>query len=187
MASKRLNVMIDLETLSTEPNAAILSLGAAPFLNPAPLETFYARVDPKDYNAQEQRKFHISNQTLAWWKSQDANAQAEAFGGTSSLLMVLSDFSEYCAMIKKSTGSIIIPWSKGADFDLPIIRNAFDAFGISLPWAYYNHRCYRTLEALGKSTGMVMIENKAMKHNALEDAKNQALNAARIMEVLGCN
>lgn len=179
--SKILNLMLDLETLSTEPNAAILSIGAVPFLSPVPVESFYTRVNPSDYNHMEQRKFDISKQTLAWWKIQKSEAQAEAFGGTSSLLMALSEFSKYCAIIKKSTGTIIIPWSKGADFDLPIIRNAFDAFGISLPWAYYNHRCYRTLEALGKMYGLTVPEMVGMKHNALEDAKHQARYATTVM------
>ena len=71
-------------------------------------------------------------------------------------------------------------WGNGADFDLPILGAAFKAIGMEIPWAAYNGRCYRTLKNLYKE--IAMDKFIGTKHNALQDAMNQAIHASTILQ-----
>ncbi len=73
--------MVDLETLATTPNAAILTIGAVTF-NPNGYEVydeFYARVDTESI---EPLDTYIDDGTVKWWSDQDKAAQDEAFNPT---------------------------------------------------------------------------------------------------------
>jgi len=164
----KLNLMIDLETLSTEPNAAILSIAAKPFLHSEPRETFYMRLDPLQYDAYSPA-YSVCQDTINWWDKQHPAARREVFGGTESILTAMTAFSFYCI----SLDAQIIPWSKGSDFDLPILANAFDQCNIPIPWKYDDHRCFRTLDKL-MSKNWPTEPFKGTKHSALDDAIHQA-------------
>ena len=61
------NLMIDLETLGTKPNSAILSIGAVYFDKDGLGEEFYANVDLQD---SIDSGFDIDASTVYWWLSQ---------------------------------------------------------------------------------------------------------------------
>ena len=52
-----------------------------------------------------------------------------------------------------------------------------------IPWKPYNGRCFRTI----KNIHAEIIPNafRGMKHNALEDAKNQAVHLVKIRNAKG--
>jgi hypothetical protein len=59
---------------------------------------------------------------------------------------------------------------------LPILDTAYRACGMSAPWAYYNARDYRTLKyEMNKDLFRSLEVKPEVKHNALSDAKAQAL------------
>jgi len=72
------DLMIDIETVGTGPEACILTIAAQSF---NPLGTgyypqyFYARIDP---DSQPGR--NIEQGTIDWWATQPPEAQEEAFG-----------------------------------------------------------------------------------------------------------
>ena len=66
----------------------------------------------------------------------------------------------------------------GADFDLPILAAAYAAVGLSVPWKPYNGRCYRTLKNLAP---VVKLARPGTHHNALDDARTQAVHAIKLM------
>jgi hypothetical protein len=76
------HLMLDLETLSTEPNAAIVSIGACAFDMLDKEEdiehTFLRRVSIES-NFEHGR--HISADTLMWWFKQSPEAQQATFAG----------------------------------------------------------------------------------------------------------
>ena len=73
-------IMIDLETLSTDTDAAILSIGAVKFdpfedeLTNPQMDKFYARI-----SLENDLNLSISDSTLEWWAKQSQEAQDEAF------------------------------------------------------------------------------------------------------------
>ena len=72
-----MDLMIDIETLSTGPNATIMTIAAQVF-DPAstgwPDRHFYARVTPES-----QPNRDIDDTTIAWWATQVPEARKEIF------------------------------------------------------------------------------------------------------------
>ena len=73
-------IMIDIETLSTQPNATILSISAVAF-NPFEITTDFSN-NPKfdvlvDLESQSNRE--ISNDTIEWWSKQPEITRAKIF------------------------------------------------------------------------------------------------------------
>ena len=77
------DIMIDLETLATSPDAAILTIGAVKFdpfgddIKDPKCEKFYVRVD---LDSCDRIGLVTTDDTIAWWANQSKEAQDEAFG-----------------------------------------------------------------------------------------------------------
>jgi DNA polymerase III epsilon subunit-like protein len=172
------HLMVDLETLGTVPGCVILSVGAV-FFDPVKLELgdeFYKVIHTRSC---EEAGLHTDPDTVAWWNKQSAAANQvrtdAMLDGQSSLKSVLEEFN---AFIKRDTGVKV--WGNGADFDNPILVCAYKAVGTKQGWLPYNGRCYRTFKNMFKDTKM--DERVGTFHNALDDAKNQALHMLKILE-----
>lgn len=172
------NVMVDLETWSTSPNAVITSLGAVKFnLNPdnsggTIIDEFYYRIDPQSCI---DVGLEMSVDTILWWMKQPNDARAEFQKPTWNVKDVLALFSSWLA-----DDSINIDlWGNGSDFDNVLLANAYRICGRELPWRYFNNRCYRTLKNLYPTVPSMV--NLGVKHNALDDAKSQANHLINIL------
>jgi len=172
------HIMIDLETLGTTADAVILSIGAVRFslesaiVFKADNETFYRSLM---IDCQPRRK--ISESTIVWWMSQSKEAQAVFSEPKMTLFNALADLQEW---INHSNPNV---WSNGADFDLPMLVNAFDQERLVLPWKPYSGRCYRTYKNLPGARG-VNVLRKGEHHNALDDALYQAEHVCAIHSAL---
>jgi len=75
-----IHAMIDLETLSTNPDATILTVGGVKF-NPhnsiEPSQGMYFRVDVDSQTAMGRE---VMQETLDWWSTQPAEISEEALG-----------------------------------------------------------------------------------------------------------
>lgn len=180
------NVMLDLETLGTRAGCSILSIGAAEFGRDGIKSTYYGVISRKTC-----REIGLIEEqdTLEWWVRQDLAARAvlsdaaalnsppigEAlyrFGSVwLSSLLPIQDIARKGLQI----------WGNGADFDLPILAHAYKVCGQAVPWAPYNGRCYRTLKNLMPG---IVLNRTGTHHNALEDAKDQAEHAVRLLNEL---
>lgn len=172
------DIMIDLETLWPTPDAVILSIGAVRFdlesaiVFNADGDTFYRSLM---IDTQSQRK--ISESTIVWWMSQSKEAQAVFSEPKMSLFNALADLQEW---VNHSSPNV---WSNGADFDLPMLANAFDQEKLVLPWKPYSRRCYLTYKNLPGARG-VKVPRKGEHHNALDDAFYQAEHVCAIHKAL---
>lgn len=164
------HVMIDLETLSTRPDAAIISIGACQF---DPLlghigQCFYARVDFTSAVANG----HVSGDTIKWRLQQSEEARSEVVRDGEDLQQVLQNFATWLPQD-------CIVWGNGATFDISILNHAY---GHQPPWNYRNIRDMRTLvHFAGDGVGFTDIEHGG-KHHALHDAMYQARVVCRIWE-----
>jgi len=165
-----MDVMIDLETMSTESNAAICSIGAVKFsFDGGILDQFYCTVDVLDC---KKYGLHVSKDTVYWWSQQPKHVFEELRKNNVSLKDALNNFSEWY-------GNISLPtWGCGAGFDNVILDNAFKAVGMIRPWKYWDDRCYRTIKELIKIPEEDRTQNY---HNALEDALHQTKHLLRIL------
>ena len=170
------NIMIDLETLGTSPfetppGVTILSIGAVVFDYKAPnpiLETFYQEISTPSCTAYGLKS---SDATVAWWKRQAPEAQqllVRCQNATDtnvvSLPIALERFRNFLLLHRSRA-----LYAKGGSFEYPILRAAFRAAGITPPWNYWDEMCIRSLMRLFHS------KPKASPHNALDDARQQAL------------
>ena len=162
--------MVDLETMSTSPNATILTLGAVHF-NPYGNgigDKIYFRIDIDD---QDKLGRHVEPDTLDWWAKQDPAIMEEAFSPDDRIPVAdaVDRFHKFAWGCKTF-------WSHGATFDLVIIENLYRQVGRTPPWNFWQLRDTRTLFDLGYDPDMP----KGGKHDALQDAIRQAVGVQNI-------
>jgi len=165
MSKNKLNVMVDIETLSRRKNAGILSIGACKFDENEIVDKFYVNVDPQTLRG---LNFDICPETVAWWKTQSKEARDALRVDQRPIRTALEMLSEWFGPVSLPT------WANAPTFDCVILESAYQTFNIEKPWKYYDERCYRTISEL---FGIHDIKNReGSLHNALDDAMNQTKN-----------
>lgn len=152
--------MVDLETLGLNPGAAIISIGAVRFGPDGLGEEFYRSVDLESC---EEAGLSIDAGTLEWWLDQEEEVQDILTGGE-ALESTLSDFSAFY-------GDSETIWANSPSFDCALLKSAYEALEMDVPWSFREERDFRTLRAL---PGAVWVDREGNHHNALDDAKHQA-------------
>lgn len=176
------NLMIDLETLSTDTSAAILSIGACIF-DPAtrviePCE-FYEELGLSAALSQAGRS--ADSDTLLWWMNRGPEAKKVLSAEPRHLSPVLDMLSKY--VLRSSPEAV---WSNGSNFDIAILEHAFSQAGIRVPWHFRDIRDVRTIVSLGRAIGADKndIEFVGTPHHALHDARYQADYVSYIYQAL---
>jgi exodeoxyribonuclease VIII len=158
--------MIDLETLSSRPNAVITSIGAVAF-NPETSTiggSFKVNVDPE---SGEKLGLHISAKTVVWWLQQSEQARMAMLSDPKPLPEALKLLN---AWIRLNAGDDATVWGNGATFDNVVISSNYEAAGVYRPWRFKNDWCYRTVKGLYPE---VRLERTGTHHDALDDAMTQ--------------
>ncbi len=164
--------MLDFETLSTDNMPALLSIGAVAFdvYSVNNFKEFYRNI-----NIQSSIDLGgtVSASTFLWWLNQSNDARQTIIKQENpiNIKTVFEELNEFCKENK-----IKYVWSHGATFDIIIAENYFNKLGIKVPWMYYNAKDTRTLFDLTKIT---RTKFEGIKHNALDDAKMQAIDVCR--------
>jgi len=156
------NVMVDLETLGNGPQSVIIAIGAVKFDESGLGEEFYEVVDAQSC-VDAGLKMDVS--TIMWWMQQSDEARAAFKRESISLWEALDKFSDFVGADDKV-------WGNGASFDNTILGSAYRAVEEEQPWKFWNDRCYRTVKAMYPDKP---IPRSGVHHNALDDAKSQAL------------
>jgi DNA polymerase III epsilon subunit-like protein len=161
--------MIDIETLGRKAGCVITSIGAVKFnLDGLADSPFYCRIDIAD--ACERLGLRMDADTVMWWMRQNEAARMEIAAQPGVQLdAVLGQFTSWL-------GEVDEVWCKGASFDFPILKEAFDRVGVEMPWKYYQERCARTLMALDPPATKGVVS-----HRADDDAIAQANEVIRIL------
>lgn len=196
--NKANQAMVDIETLSSASNAAIISIGACMFDMTKgadyadPEDSFIVGIDPEFYTTICPGEFDISARTVKWWSQQSPGAREslrinlmpnlkdalEAFGKWLGDMGFLKDNTPY----EKGAARV---WAMPSQFDLVILRNAAKyVYGSTndVPWHYRQETDARTymwtfgdIEAKAqqgrKTNGMLA---GLIKHRADHDAVRQA-------------
>lgn len=171
------HVMIDIETLGLEPSAVILSIGAVAFgmdhKPDTPMQEFYVEVSMGNQGGRI-----INTDTIKWWMSQSIKPP---MNGTISLHQALRDLNDFVWM--KSIGDQApYVWANGTDFDISILYDAYREHLIAPAWKYSDVRDYRTVAKM--FSGVVSRPQNMNQHNALSDARMQALHLNAILTVV---
>lgn len=170
------HLMIDLETLSTAPTAAIRQIGAVWFdpEGSGVHEAVNLYVDPQDCI---DRGCAVDWSTIQWWLCQSRDAQL-SMATTQPREHSLHGALNALVSTAASIGEVEGVWGNGSTFDIVILEHAFRLCGITPPWNFWNHRDLRTLRWHHPE---VPRPTPAIAHNALSDAIAQAQYVQDIM------
>ena len=169
-------VMLDLETLSTRADAAILQIAAASFDESGTiLDTFNVHV--------RRSSGHIDINTVLWWMSQpSAREQSEYCQQGVTLQKALE-----CFTIWYGVGEPVALWAHGATFDFPILASAFEREAVRVPYSYRDLMCTRPIYGLVGGVPTVPLPAGYVKHDAMSDVRlqiAQLTEARRRLEIL---
>ena len=172
------DIMIDLETLATSTDAAILTIGAVKFdpfgkdISEPAMDSFYVKVD---IDSCDELGLVTNDDTIAWWANQSKEAQAEAFEGTDRIHIrdAFDQLYKFCWGAKRV-------WSNGAAFDVPICETVYKRLNKAIPWSFWQVRDVRTAFDLGINPQRPPV----LAHHALQDAWNQAVGIQNVYGVL---
>lgn len=161
-----INIVVDIETLSLQSDAAIVSIAAVPF-NPRGLvgerpsfskvfevypreaeETLGSFYEVVNATSCALAGMHIDMDTVQWWSKQDESAKAELlYREPLTIGHAMNAFHNYIESIKKAHDVEVIVWAQGSDFDFPILTNAYSKVmkDAKLPWHYRNKRDARSI------------------------------------------
>jgi len=159
--SEPTRLMLDIETLGTEPGCAICSIGAVVFDTDGLGNRETWSVDIASCQSLGMR---IDAETLHWWLDQSPTV-SELRGGE-ELPQVLHEFA---AFYREADADEI--WANSPSFDCEILADANGRVDIEQPWDYWDERCFRTLKNL---PGAADIDRQGDHHDALDDAAHQA-------------
>lgn len=172
-------IMLDLETMGSKPGAAIISIGAVFFSPKDGLgETFHERID---LESAVKAGLKMDASTVKWWMEQSKEAQAVMRPGAMPLEAALELLTDFVNANADSTEVEV--WGNGSDFDNVLLGAAYEACSLKAPWKFYRGRCFRTLKNLPGAPKAPKFAGT--KHDALDDAKNQATHAIAILNWLG--
>lgn len=178
------HLMIDLETMGTANNAAIFQMAAA-FFDPKTAqvgETFSQLIS---LDSSSKHGLTMDVDTILWWMEQDDDARPKSNLPYMSLPEALNNFSGF--INQHSTAKNVQPWGNGAAFDLVILKSAFSACNLDVPWQFFNERDVRTAVELGRMIGFdpkKEIPFKGTKHEALADCLHQIEYVSAIIQRL---
>ena len=136
-----MDVMLDIETLSTRPESVILTLGAvkfSPWDQEVNTETgLYLRIDVDE---QLQLDRHVQQETVDWWGKQAEEVREEALGEHERTR--LGDSVDQLNRFLVGAENI---WCQGPAFDIVILENLYRQLGRPTPWQFWQIRDSRTL------------------------------------------
>ena len=165
------DVMIDIETLSTRPNATIVSIGAIKFQREGAIkkldemDQFYVRVSRESCEILGSR---TDQETVEWWAKQDYKVRYEALENNTDRLNIKDALTKLKDWIGKST----IVWGHGDDFDCVILSEAYKMCGQEPPWKFWNTRDTRTVYDLA-TFRLSDLSNEDMHHHPIHDCYKQ--------------
>jgi len=169
------DLMIDLETMSTDSNAAIIAIGAVYFdrFTGATGAEFYRVIDLQSCVDND---MHVSESTQQWWSNQ--SEEARAIFNHPNKTTIKQALLEFNYFVNHNTGfEQVQVWGNGASFDCVILGNAFKRFDFVTPWKFWNDRDVRTVVELGQSYFNFYPKRDmpftGVRHNAVDDAKHQ--------------
>ena len=170
------SVMIDLETLSTHNNAAIIEIGAVEFnkYTGDVGEKFNVIIDPKDWCKNDR---HVDGETIQWWFNQ-TNEARKRFTNKKNEYVILKQalwrlrwFIKDCDTADDDKDVVV--WGNGATMDISILENAFNYFDIEIPWKFWSVNDVRTIVDLNPIVKAQTNFDSGIQHSAVADCLHQ--------------
>jgi len=175
------HIVLDLETLSTKPNAAVISIGAVALDSEGNfLGEFHQALNP------DQPGRDVDQTTVQWWESQSAEAQEASYKAKDTVTATVGMYMFSAWICCVGVPEKVKMWGNGSSFDCTILSSLYDQsheLRHPKPWAWWDDRDMRTLlDAFpaAKDVG----EFVGVKHHALHDARHEAKQLAKALRLM---
>lgn len=165
-----MKLMIDIETLNTETDSVVTEIGYAFFKgdgNHPPIASGSYNLNVQD---QLDKGRSISSDTLNFWIQTDSDSLRSYLSykdRNRDNKQILQDLINKLNNI--TDVSKVEVWTKGIDFDLPILKDLFKTYDLEYPFSFRNHRDFRTFAKIHPE----IVHKTKNTHNALYDCLNQ--------------
>lgn len=158
------DISVDLETVSTRPDAAIVSIGAVCF------DRATGELGPEFHIACDWKADatdHVHQGTLEWWRHQEPNDVV--FSNTVERVPLAKALRDFTCFFREHCYTLTFLWQRG-NMDQQWLDAAFERSAMDTPWNYAQWMDQRTL--CRELKGEVPFQGN--RHDALDDAKHQA-------------
>ncbi len=180
------NVVLDLETLSTRPNAVVATLGAV-LAEGDCTNTLQIAIQMQPQF--DDGKRHVEADTVKWWMREEQRAGRNRMLDMQNMGAVTP--YQACKVLDSWFGTLltnpnddVLIWGNGANFDNPILHGLGLDYGYQwVNWKWRNDRCYRTLRRLMPAWVLADDVLPKIAHDPVEDARAQAINLQRYLAV----
>ena len=200
MSKQTINIALDIETLSTQPTAAIISIAAKcfSFEGDQPIDSYGNFFTLVNASTCAMYGLHVDMDTVGWWSKQSADAKRwhlECGGVSTSIKSALLSLRDYYDGLKDEfPNANILIWCQGTDFDIPIIRNAFhEVLGTDVPWPHSSVRDSRTFingivgllyPDIEKPYSIIPDNPDWKKHDAISDCSQLIWNVRYVAKLI---
>lgn len=159
------DLMVDIETLSTANDAAVIAIGLVIFNNQDILDSREILLDPQLSPGSRDLP------TLEWWSRQDPGVYRKMTSGTLLPHDACQKFIDFTSLYP-----VKHLWANAPTFDCVILRSLFKTCGKDFPIHFSKERDFRTLTYLAKRKGISWDSAYANRaaHDAVSDATAQA-------------
>lgn len=169
------DISIDCETLGLRFDAPIIAIGAVAFdIKTGKFgKTFYQLVSIDSAI----KSGRVDGGTLCWWMTQSADAKKANFDPKADRLDLASALANLTSWVREMPPSARV-WANGPAQDIAWLEHAYTVgcVGLREGWYFKNVRDVRTIiDAADVSADLNAIPDQGEQHNALSDAKWQAL------------
>lgn len=182
-----IDVSLDIETYSLQPNAAVISIGCC--THDEQFEVYFSRDSQMRFDRnfdEETIKWHLDNHSELYLEMQH---KVQTVGGAISTgLIELNHWfrNRVCGNVAPA----IQVWMNSPSFDSVILNDMAKQIGTELPWSYREERDLRTLKAMAKTRNAdeyaLLPSPPDNAHDALADAKYQLEIISRCKTILNC-
>lgn len=160
------HICLDLETLSTNANAVIVTIAAVKFSFASDeTEEFCVNINPFESKS---LGLHIDPLTLDWWRERPEEVRQAWKLSPIGLSGGLDGFDTFCGQSKHKY------WANGVGFDFPILDSSYKILGRKTPYNYWNTYDMRTAYYLA-GFDTKNAPRVGQYHNAIDDCKTQIL------------
>lgn len=168
-----MQLMLDIETLGTSPNAVIQSIAIQQFeITTGEMGQSIHIYLPLQEQLDEGRV--VDANTLIWWSQQSLDAQIAVLKGRKFAEDNGFTLSDARQLVKVTLEGADELWANGPDFDCVLMQNFM---GSDFKWPFWAHRDCRTIRSLFPEVPRTKPE---VAHDALSDCH------AQIKDVVAC-
>lgn len=184
---KQIHIVLDLETMGTKQDAAIIEIGMVIFNHTGldgtanVLEQWSSAI-----RLESSMKYGGTADagTITWWMDPDrSEARDTLLVGSqmslpSALNVVATKILDYSRLEPKP-----LIWGNGVNFDNAILKSAYERLDVKVPWGFRQDADFRTLKLLYKDA----VPEPAFvgtPHIALDDARHEAVWLSQILKYI---